>query len=365
MSRPRLNPLFEIGDYWIGQEPNSPLLYRYWRDRNVGRTRRATLGTDDLEEAKIRLAEIVVRDSPATPESYLSTIFDKYCDEHGDKTATGTTARWTCRQYLECWGKNATASDVTEARQKQFAEWCSERKMAVSTIARHQEILRAALRYSGISIKVFSNQTHLKNAWRINTKAPRRVYIPTDAELRRLWAIDMPENLRRWILISLCTGCRPAAALDLSPSSRRREAGLIDLLPEGRVQNKKHRPVVRVPPVLAGALNRWERDKVKNEGGRYSGYANYAGVAQALERICVETKANIPALTTYSFRHKVATVLRAAKVPKEQRQAQLGHIAPGDRISDAYGEYDRDFLKESCQALETWVRGIVKPVRKR
>lgn len=77
------------------------------------------------------------------------------------------------------------------------------------------------------------------------------------------------------------------------------------------------------------------------------------------ERVCAEKKANIPALTTYSIRHKVATVLRAAKVPSEQRKAQLGHVSPEDRISDAYGAFDPDYLKEATDALESWARWIV------
>jgi hypothetical protein len=360
MPRPRQHPLFELGEFWIGREPTSPLLYRYWRDRDARRTKRATLGTDDLEEAKIRLAEIVLRAQPVTTTSELAAIFDKYCDEHGDKTETGKTARGACRLFLECWGKAATVATVTEENQKKFAQWgVDEHGFALATIYRHLTTLSAALRHSGITVKVFANQALIRDKWRIVTKPPRRVYIPTDDEMRRLWKTPMPENLRRWLLISMCTGCRPAAALDVSSASRRRDAELLDLLPADRVQNKKRRPTVRVPPILTAAMDDWDKDKVKNAGGHYSGYTNYAGVAQALERVCAEKKANIPALTTYSIRHKVATVLRAAKVPKELRKAQMGHVDPEDRVSDGYGEYDPDYLKEATDALESWARRIV------
>lgn len=366
MPRPRLNPLFEIGEYWVGRDYNSPLLYRYWWDKEKSRTRRATLGTADLEEAKLRLADLVINTAPVTQESRLSTVFERYCDEHGDKTETGSTARIAYRLFKECWGVQMPVSDVSEARQKEFAQWCaSERGFALGTISRHLEILRAALRYSDLSTKVYTNKSTIRDKWRVKTKPPRKVYIPTDAELKRLWNTDMPENLRRWILISMGTGGRPAAALDLSPASRRREAGLLDLLPADRVQNKKYRPVVKVPPILARAMDRWEKEGPPNVGGAFVGYTDYHGVKQALERVCAPEKANIPNLTTYSFRHKVATVLRLAKVPSEQISAQLGHRRPEDRITASYGSYDPDYLKESAAALEAWINAIVGKKRKR
>ncbi len=61
MSRPRKNALFELGEQWIGAISGSAALYRFWYDERTGRTSRASLGTEDIEEAKLKLATIVLK----------------------------------------------------------------------------------------------------------------------------------------------------------------------------------------------------------------------------------------------------------------------------------------------------------------
>ena len=250
------------------------------------------------------------------------------------------------------------ASAIDDAKQKEFAEWSAARGHALSYVARNLMVLAAASNRAKFDIEVFTSESHMREVWRIKGKAPRRAFVPTDDELTRLWAAPMPENLRRWILISMGTGCRPAAALDLAPAARVRQAGLLNLLPEGRAQNKKVRPTVRPPAALAAAMNRWEKFGLDLYGGRYCGYASRYSVRQALDRVCALKAVNLPRLSLYSFRHKVATVLRAAKVPVEQIEYQLGHRSPHSRTTARYGEWSPDYLKEATVALEGWIRRV-------
>jgi integrase len=168
----------------------------------------------------------------------------------------------------------------------------------------------------------------------------------------------MPERLMRWIVISLLTGCRPEAALDLSPEARRSGAPLIDLNPTGRVQNKKYRPTVRVPRTLRAFLNTWEKSGLDAFGGRYCGYTTVEGVKTALERIRSDDHVKLPQVSTYSFRHKVATILRSARkpgrVPEDQIAVQMGHKRKDLRSTTGYGEWDPDYLKEASHALDAW-----------
>lgn len=360
MPHPRKRVLFELGGQWIAAEPGRKGLYRYWTAPGTGRNRRASLGTEDLDEAKLRLAEIVLRGATPTDRTYLSVILNNYCEQHGDRTATGKQARHSARLFLKCWGETIRAGDVTEDRQRQFAEWSAAQGHAISYIARNFVVLAAALNRAHLPIDVVKSVGQIRERWGIAGKAPRSVFIPTDDDLALLWRAKMPENLRRWILIAMATGCRPTAALDLAPAARIREAGLIALNPEGRVQNKKRRPTVRCPAVLTKALDEWEAAGLRLYGGRYCGYASRYSVRQALERVCAQKTVNLPRLTLYSFRHKVTTVLRAAKVPVEQIAYQLGHRGPESRITAGYGEYDPDYLADACKALDTWIRRVQK-----
>jgi hypothetical protein len=67
MPRPRARELFCLDKYWIAHDPGSEHLYRFWTNEGTGRTRRATLGTADLETAKERLADFV-RNERQSPE---------------------------------------------------------------------------------------------------------------------------------------------------------------------------------------------------------------------------------------------------------------------------------------------------------
>jgi integrase len=163
---------------------------------------------------------------------------------------------------------------------------------------------------------------------------------------------------------SVAGQCRPAAALDLAPASRIREAGLIALNPEGRAQNKKVRPTVRCPAVLSKALDAWEAAGLDAYDGRYVGYASRYSVRQALERVCAEPEVNLPAISPYSFRHKVTTVLRSAGVPEDQISRQLGHSGTGSRTTARYGEWSPDYLKAASAALDTWIRRVQKAAKK-
>ena len=60
--------LFELDGQWIGQEAGSPKLYRYWYDGGSGRVRRRSLGTSNLEDAKRKLAAVVVQGAAAQAE---------------------------------------------------------------------------------------------------------------------------------------------------------------------------------------------------------------------------------------------------------------------------------------------------------
>ncbi len=357
MSRPRRNPLFELGGQWIAREPGHKSLYRYWTERGANRSRRASLGTDDLELAKIRLAEIVLGKGSSVPAAPLAVVLKSYYEGHSDRLPSAGAARAAGKLMLACWGETVRVSDISEARQRAFAEWSLERGHSLAYVSRNLGVLSAALRRAKAPIAVVYGEAAIRSRWGLGSRAPRKPYIPSDAELARLLAARIPEDLRRWLLISMATACRPAAAVELGPDQRERGAGLVDLNPHGRAQTRKHRPVVREPRGLTRLLDAWEADGLDAHGGRYCGYANVSSVQTALDR--AREAAGAPRLTAYSLRHKAITVLRAAGVPADQIALQVGHRRPDTRITGAYGEYAPDFLKDAARALDSWLRAVL------
>jgi hypothetical protein len=69
-------------------------------------------------------------------------------------------------------------------------------------------------------------------------------------------------------------------------------------------------------------------------------------------------------LSLYSFRHLGTSVLRRAKVPKEQIDYQLGHRQGGARSTQDYGQYEADYLADASAALNAWIERVLALVAK-
>jgi hypothetical protein len=55
---------------------------------------------------------------------------------------------------------------------------------------------------------------------------------------------------------------------------------------------------------------------------------------------------------------------RAAKVPKEQIDYQLGHVQQGAPTTQDYGQYEVGYLSEATTALNAWIGRVLKLSRK-
>ncbi len=135
---------------------------------------------------------------------------------------------------------------------------------------------------------------------------------------------------------------------------RIKDAKVVMLNPEHRRQNKKFRATVRECKILTNWLNRWEKDGLDAYGGRYCGYVTIEGVKTALQVLRDRKGVNLPKISTYSFRHKVTSVLRSAQVPEDQIAQMLGHRRANLRTTAGYGEWDPSYLREAAAALDAW-----------
>lgn len=368
MPRPRARPLFELGGQWIAQEPDRPGYYRYWNDAGTGRTRRASLGTENLERAKEKLAEIIIAGAPATRDTHLATVLEKYFLERTDHLPSAKPARLSGRLFLEAWGELARVNAITDPKIKEFVDWSVKRNHSMAYIARNLSVLAAAMSHSKLSRDIPMKAGAVVDKWPSLKVTPRRkLFEPTDEELARLLAQTMPESLRRWILNSMATLGRPMAVATLTPAQRDRDLGLISLNPDGRRQNKKFRPTLREPKAMTKWLNKWEKktgDISMDPDEPYCGYTNRSSIHTVLRRVCVPDKANLARMALYSIRHRGTTVLRAAKAPKEQIDYQLGHVQQGARTTQDYGQYEPDYLTEAAAALDKWISRVLKLSRK-
>lgn len=282
---------------------------------------------------------------------------------HKDKTdaqRSGKMARIASRKVLAHFGQTAAVADLTPDGLATFARKQVADGASHAYVARILGVIAAGLAYCGVRVEIPRGGDWLAQQ-APSGKPPRRVPMPDDKALTALLCAPVPEPLFRWMLLSLATGARPEAVLDLRPAQR--HDGVIELNPADRRQNKKHRPVVREPAFMRPWLDEWERDAATALYGRYVAYATVSAVQSAFDRLArpVEEGGLGIKVSAYSFRHKVVSVLRRAKrqgVTEDDIAWQMGHKRPDLRITGHYGELDPDWLEMPCRALDSWLNSL-------
>lgn len=367
MPRPRSANLFELGGYWIrDDEKGRPGLWRYWYDAGYGRVRRARCAGETLEQAKLEIAELIVKGTPKSASSYLAVVLENYTRNVTSAKPSADPATRAVALVVEFMTavkgiKTPRVSEFDERAQREFAAWCARNhEHAVKTISRNLSVIAASFAYGGLDVEVTYQPGDVANMLE-QAKAPikneLRRFIPTDLDLARFLDHAGDGRLFRACIIMLTTACRPEAALDLAPAQVNREIGTAELNPLGRRQTRKHRPIVRVPTTLLGWLDAWEEEaRLKmQELTSYVGFASVDSLQSAVTRVREKDEVKLPVMVAYSLRHKIASVLRRSRVSEDQIAQQLGHVRPHLRTTGGYGEFGPDYLKEAADAIDAYM----------
>jgi hypothetical protein len=97
MGRKDKREIIRIGKYFLNPGRNSPNYYIYWYDKQTRQTNCATLGTQDLERAKLEFAKWITVNAEMKhekPENVtIAEIFQRYWEHHG-KNVIGSSVSW-------------------------------------------------------------------------------------------------------------------------------------------------------------------------------------------------------------------------------------------------------------------------------
>lgn len=159
-------------------------------------------------------------------------------------------------------------------------------------------------------------------------------------------------SLHAFIVASICTIARPGAVVDISVSPDREQwwpgSPTLDLNPHGRTQNKKHRALVPVHPLLAGwlqaELDTYLALKPEERIGR-GWLVNYYGRAvQDVDRAwsTMLTELKLPTgreWKPYVLRHSLATLVRNRGAERWDLEGFMGHRASSQTETYAIGEF--------------------------
>jgi len=338
---------FQVGDYWLSKRSGSEVWYRTWFDNTSRQTRRASLGTEDLETAKEKLTDWFIQNQTPVQQEIedvtLAEVLSRYYSQHAETLPSAERTRHSLKLWLEFFGE-ATVSDLHNiARQEAFQNWLRGRKQSAGSIARILTSGKAAInrawKRGEIRSVPFIQTVEVKNA------------PPKGRPLEVSEIITLIENasphLRDFIFWMLGTGARPDAILDLTWRQVDKEYGIIQLNPAGRRQTKKYRPSVRLPTNLLDLVN---ADELSSHVVQYEGRPVRA-IRTAWRR--TRAKAGLDdQVQPYSLRHTLARWLRMQGVPVWEVAAQLGHSIQNYSITERYAPYDPSYLRASTAAIE-------------
>jgi len=250
--RRKQDQLGRIDHYYLSQRDNSPVWCRTWYDPASRQTRRASLDTTDVAEARRRLGDWYAHNvtlKRAEPEqAKLADVVLRYWTDHARHVRSGDSESIHLDKCLGLIGRDIFVSDFTPTIQRQLLAKLGDTHKPAG-VNRYFGAMRAAIRWALVE-ELITSHPHLLGNVEVG-EGPSRVL--SVGELAALWDAAEEVHTQAFLMVVLCTMCRHEAALQLTRFQCDLERGVIKLNPEGRTQTKKRRPVI----LLAKALRPW------------------------------------------------------------------------------------------------------------
>ena len=386
MPRRQGERLGEIGGCWLSRRPNSPAWCRTWYERSSRQTKRASLGTTDVQDAKLKLAEWVVSHGKAHDSRpgtvALEAVLIRYYVQHASIRRSGKQARYALRRWSDFFPA-AVAAEVTPIRVRAFVAAMRNEGLSDGTIRRTLAIGRAALnhayRLGDLAAVPYVDLSHAPEA------EPRERILTPD-EARRLFATARHDHAWMYLLLAFGTAARPEAILELTSSQVDCEARLIRLNRPNRAQTKKRRPTIPMCRTLvpylhdlpAGPIVRYDgkalktikstfdrlktraRTALRDEAAQAARRLHRANAREEAWSLIAGAKTRGDALlelTPYAIRHTVACEMRKRGVPVWEVAGFLGHSS-GYRTTERYAKYGPDHLGAAVRAIDAYLADL-------
>ena len=242
----------------LGAEPGSTTA--------LDRHDRASLGTTDFSEAKIRLAEWVTRNQTLYRERAedvpLETILVRYYEGHAKKIPSCVQAEIALRNWSDFF-PGLLVSELTPDRLEDFIESMRERGLSDGYISRTLSTGKAALNRALKRQEV--DRVPYIPLLRGGDPRDRRLSL---AESAALFDACKTEHLFLYLILAFTTLARTSALLELELRQIDFENRLVNLNPPGRRQNKKYRPTLPMANTLQSWLEKIEGERIIAYNGR-------------------------------------------------------------------------------------------------
>ena len=106
----------QIGEYWLSQRKGSDAWCRTWFDKRTRQTKRASIGTDDFQQAVINLAGWIVNNQvlrkEAPWEMPIETVLVRYYNNHAQNIRSAESSRYALAKWSAYFAEQVV-SDIT------------------------------------------------------------------------------------------------------------------------------------------------------------------------------------------------------------------------------------------------------------
>lgn len=342
----------QIGDYWLSKRRGSEQWCRTWFDTDTRQTRRASLGTDDFQAAKLALWEwfskhgrVAKQDAASAP---LELVLVRYWQQYAHALPSAEMARIALAYWSQFWA-GATVGEVLPPRQRQFMAWLKSQRtppLSDGYIKRVMGVGKAALNWAWKEGELSSAPYVV-----LGRDSPAKELVFTVAQSQAIWDAATQPHERMYLALAYGTLARPEAILELTRESVDFRRRLLVQNPPGRPQTKKYRPTVPLCDFLmpwlleapAGPLVQWRGKPIDSFKTAWRRIRASAGLP----------KEAVPK----TIRHTMATHLRESGVPEPEIQGFLGHKAYSGK-TEVYAKYRPEYLREAAAAVDRYMAGL-------
>jgi integrase len=352
----------QFGKYKLTKRDGSEVWYIEWYDGRAKRTKRASLGTRDREEAEAKVAEEYLKKKKVRntdPEKVsLEFVLERYYLMHGKKIRSSSFARFAIDRFVEFFGADTTVNEIPPERQQEFVEWMESQGASNRYVKRFfTGVLRPALTHAVDNNKLSYAPPVLKpKCFEADRERDR---ILDQDELAALWdaietlrEADARDRLRMWLMLAINTLARPESLTELTRFQVDYKRLRIELNPKDRQQTKKRRPTVPITDALLPYLQQPGPENFIH----YYGKPIRASSLNKPFRTLRDAAGLDAEVVPYSVRHTMATELAARGVDIWQIQAMLGHRKNG--VTDRYLKAQPDYLGQAKAAIDDYCREL-------
>ncbi len=339
----------QLGKFWLKER--SGVWYITWVDENRV-TRRRSTRTKDFEQAERELAQHfqVNADTRRANPGDISVlmVLERYYDKRGQYVRSADVIKRAIKRLTKFW-PDAMVDELTLESQQAFCDSMMEEGASAGYTQRTHGVLATAINHAWKHRTITSMPPLLSASDFPETAVRERIL--TLPEMARLWDTKVPDHVRLWLILSICTTGRPEAIQDIQPFQVNLRDRVLNLNPPGRIQNKKRRP--RVP--ICDALYGWLLPAMQSEY-----LVNWRGqkisvIRKSFKKAAKE--AGMPDIYPYVIRHTMGAELRRRNVPEREAKGIMGHISEGAHERH-YGAYRPNYQGEAAKAIDAYCRDV-------